>query len=450
MASLAPDDLLARWKEITEAWVAIPSVSTDPAHKEDCRRAGQWLADLLYDAGGTVELLEGYGNPIVLGRVDVGAPTTIVVYGHYDVQPAAREEGWATDPFELVYREGRYFARGVMDNKGQVAVHLAAVLALKEAGALAHNVVFFVEGDEETGSPRLADAVQLAKEHLRKDVIVVSDGVRERDFPTLEMSFRGGFNARVWIRTLAADQHSGMMSRVVPNAPEVLVRLLAHALQEGEGGLFEILARDAPEPSVEAEADLAALPFDREAIARATGAKVVYPQNAQEYGRWVGLEPSLSITTLRAGYLGEGYRNALAASVEAKINVRLAPQQDPEAAAERFREWWRERFAQTEEVVEGDVVVDTPYRGVMLPRDNPWLNRAARVWEEVAGRAPVRTYCGGSIPVVTLFHEKVGAPLVVTPLASEGSNIHGPNENLDEAVLREGLVWSARWFGARK
>lgn len=450
MASLHPDTLLVRWKEITEAWVAIPSVSTDTARKADCRRAAQWLADLLYDAGGTVELLEGYGNPIVLGRVDVGAPTTIVVYGHYDVQPAAREEGWETDPFELVYRDGRYVARGVMDNKGQVAIHLAAALALKEAGELAQNIVFFVEGDEETGSPHLAEAVQSLREILRQDAIVVSDGVREHNLPTLELSFRGGFNARVWLRTLAADQHSGMMSRVVPNAPEVLVRLLAFALQEGEGGLFEILARDAPAPSAEVEADLAVLPFGKEGIARATGARVVHPKNAQKYGRWVGLEPSLSITTLRAGYLGEGYRNALAATAEAKINVRLAPQQDPEAAAERFREWWRERFAQTEEIVEGDVAIDVPYRGVMLPRDNPWLNRAGRVWEEVTGRAPVRTYCGGGIPVVTLFHEEVGAPLVVTPLASEGGNMHGPNENVNEFVLREGLAWSARWFGARE
>lgn len=446
MAIPSPSELLERWRDLTQAWVAIPSVSTDPAHKKDCEEAARWLAGVLEESGGSVRVMEGYGNPLIVARVDVGAPTTFVVYGHYDVQPAAREEGWDSDPFELTERDGRFWARGVMDNKGQVAIHLAAVLALKEAGELRHNVVFFIEGDEESGSPHLEEAIRALRDELRYDAIVVSDGIREHNLPTLEMSFRGGFNLHLTIQTLAADQHSGMMARIVPNAPEVLVSLLVRAFDEKDG-VWTLLREDTPAYDPAIDADLAALPFSQDALRRTTGAAVVYPQTPQEYGKMVGLEPAAALTTLKAGYLGEGFRNALAARAEAKINVRLAPTQDPHLVAGRVEEWFRDLCNATPEIVAHEVRIDTPYRGVLLPRDNPWLSRAARVWEEVAGRAPVRTYCGGGIPVVTAFHEIVGVPLVVTPLASEGSNIHAANENLQKDVLLEGLHWSARWFG---
>ncbi len=438
--------LLARWRSIAEPWIAIPSVSTDPALQPECRQAAEWVAQLLRAHDAEVRLVEGYGNPIVVGRIDVGAPTTFVVYGHYDVQPARQDEGWESDPFILTERDGRFIARGVMDNKGQVTIHLAAVLALKEAGQLRHNVAFFLEGDEETGSPHLEEAIQQLADALRHDAIIVSDGIREQNLPTMEMSFRGGFNARIAIRTLASDQHSGMMARVVPNAPEVLMRLLQEAFHPREG-LLPLLQEGVPPIDAEVQEDLAMLPFSAEAIRDATGARVVYPTDALSYGRLVGLEPAVAITTLKAGYLGEGFRNALAAQAEVKLNVRLAPTQDPAEAVRRFEEWWQRALAATPEVVASEVEVETPYRGVLLPRENEWLARASRLWKEVAGRKPIRTYCGGGIPVVTAFHEIVGVPLVVTPLANEGSNIHAPNENFRTDVLLEGLAWSARWFG---
>lgn len=394
--------------------------------------------------GFTAQAIPGYGNPVVLAQlvIDPQAPTALI-YGHYDVQPAQQAEGWESEPFALTERDGRLYGRGVIDNKGQVGVHIATILALQAAGQLTQNITFLIEGDEETGSPLLSQLVKEKAAELASDYIVISDGEVTQGQPVLERGYRGCFSGTITITTSTTDLHSGMYGGAVPSASQEMVRLLDAMLtpdgQVGIPGWFD----DVPEPDPRVVADHQRSPFSEDEFQRITGVKERFVVDNLDFCSQTTLRPSLVITGLQSGYTGVGYRNSVPAQATAKLNFRLAPGQDPQRLLELVQSFIDQSVP---EYVTWTWENDEPSAGVEISLDEPVIQEAQSILTEVYGQAPLRKFVGGTIPIVTTFAEVLQVPQVLVPLANEDCAMHAANENFDLDHLNKALAFSERFF----
>jgi len=436
---------------VDEAWraelaelIAIPSVSADPAHREDVKRAGEWVCELIRRIGGTAELTPFGERELVLGEIPASngasdAPT-VLVYNHFDVQPPAPLDLWESDPFELEVRGEWAYARGVADDKGQLWLVLKAAQRLVEAGALPVNLRIAYDGEEEIGGHTIADWI--AQDERGADACVIFDGgMLRRDVPTIELATRGLVGVDVKVRTGERDLHSGMYGGVALNAIHVLTRCLDAVLAGPDGRLPEPLRAGIAPPTADELDAWSQLPPGAEAISEA-GAQPLDARAGEEFYVRTWAEPSTDVNGIVGGK--PGVRNTtLSVEASAEFSIRLAPGQDADtirAAAERLL---REAAPEGAEL---DIVVKGSNPG-LVRADAPAVQLAVEAFEQTLGKRPLLTRVGGSIPLMPALTEK-GIDTILSGFALPESNVHSPNERFLVEYFASGIDTVAALFTA--
>ena len=433
-------------EELVEA-CRIPSISADPAHAGDVVRSAEHIAAAAVAAGfQSAELLPTEGHPAVYAQriVDPALPTALI-YGHHDVQPVDPLDEWVSPPFEPTVRDGALYARGAVDDKGQVWMHLKAVEAwMRVRGELPLNLKLVVEGEEEVGSVHFDALVHRERERLRADVAVISDTpIFARGVPSICTGLRGLAHIEVEVRGPALDLHSGYFGGAVANPVAVLARMLASLHDPATGrvtipGFYDAVR----EPTAEERAQVAALPFDEAALRREAGG---VPALTGESG-WSPLErmwmrPTLEVNGIWGGYQGPGSKTIVPARAAAKISCRLVADQDPDEIAGLLAE-------HLQHIAPAGVTVHTQAQGggrpVLTPIDHPAVQAGRRAMRHGFGAEPAVIRTGGTIPPVATFQEVLGLPSVLVGVGLPDDQIHAPNERFDLGQYAAGVRVIAR------
>src|SRR5690625_4545921 len=419
--------------------LAIPSVSTDPAHGDDMQAAAAYVRDRLKELGFSAEIEATPLHPVVYAeRIEDPALPTLLVYGHYDVQPPEPLEPWDTEPCTPEVSGGAIRARGASDDKGQFYAHIKGVeaaLAVKER--LPVNLKFLIEGEEEIGSPNLDGYIEHNLERLSADAVIISDGAMVGPgIPTLTRGLRGLVYVEVNIRTADRDLHSGAYGGAVPNAAHVLSRMIA-GLHDGQGrvtvpGFYDRVR----ELSAEEAEQLRDVPFDGDRFLDQVGAEPGSGEEGRSVSERIWARPSLDVNGIGSGFQGDGSKTVIPATAMAKISCRLVPDQDSAeimAALKRHLEDLAPAGTHVEVSEFGQA------QPALTPDGFPALNAAAAALEQVWGRPPAFARTGGSIPVVNSFQELLGAPVVLLDMGLETDNLHAPNEHFSVECYTNGI-----------
>lgn len=429
----------ARLLDELKDWLRIPSISTDPAHAADCRRAAEWLADHLRRLGmAEVALLGSENHPVVhaVGPRVPGRPR-VLIYGHYDVQPPDPLEEWISAPFEPTERDGNLYARGATDDKGQVFALVKAFEAAGATGAPPVNVQFLVEGQEESGSEVLFRLLAERPELVDVDAVLIADmPYYAPGWPAVEVGLRGLCYAEITVRTLKSDLHSGLYGGVAPNAHETLVRILAELKSPGGRikipGLYEAVQR----PSREELAAWKRLPFSERAYrADEVGARALTGLRRYSVLERIWALPTFEIHGISGGFTGTGAKTVIPAAATAKVSLRLVPRQ---RAATVFKQLARQVKALAPAYADVKVTYVHGADPVLVDVRAPIFEIVSRAFEEVEGRGTVFTRSGGSIPVVPAL-AKGGAPVVLAGVGLPDDRLHAPNEKISIEQFLKGV-----------
>jgi acetylornithine deacetylase/succinyl-diaminopimelate desuccinylase-like protein len=421
-------------------FLRIPSISARSEHRKDVRTAAEWLARAMRSAGLKAEILATPGHPVVLGEwrgAGDGAPT-VLIYGHYDVQPVEPVELWTSPPFEPTVRDGRVYARGAVDDKGQVFLHVKALEAhLQTRRALPVNVVFLAEGEEEVGSEHLARFIEENAERLRADAVVISDSsMFAPGLPSLLFSLRGLAYFQIDVQGPSTDLHSGSYGGAVINPATALARIIA-TFHDEEGriaipGFYDAVRVWEPE----VREGIRNLPFSEDGFRAETGAPALGGEAGYSTLERLWTRPTCEVNGLLSGYTGEGAKTVLPARAMAKVSCRLVPDQDPKEIGRLVR-------AHVERVAPAGVTVTVqelhggrPWKAE--PR-GPLFDAARRALRAAFDREPVLAGEGGSIPVVGDFERILGAPVLLVGFGLPGENAHAPDEWLSVENFTKGM-----------
>lgn len=413
----------------------IPSVSADSKHKEDVKAAAEFVRQKLEDAGADVaKTYPTQGHPIVYGEKKVSeAAPTVLVYGHYDVQPPDPIDLWDSPPFEPVIKEtdlhpeGAIFARGSADDKGQVYMHVKAFEAMMAAEELTCNIKFIIEGEEEVGSDNLEIFLEEQKEMLKNDIILVSDtSIIANDVPSITVGLRGLSYLEIEVTGPNRDLHSGLYGGAVPNPINVLSEMIASLKDEHKRINIPGFYNDVLELSSEERAAMAKAPFNQEDYKKSIGLKDVEGEAGFSTMERASIRPTLDVNGMWGGYTGEGAKTVIPSKAYAKISMRLVPHQDPDEITELFKKHF-------ESIAPPSVEVKvTPHHGAIpavTPTDSPAYLAAAKAMKETFGKEPVPYRGGGSIPIVALFEQILESKTVLMGFGLDSDAIHSPNEH---------------------
>jgi acetylornithine deacetylase/succinyl-diaminopimelate desuccinylase-like protein len=433
-----------RYVDELKEYLAIPSVSALPQHAQDVRRAAEWTANALREAGlQNVRLIDTPGNPVVYGDwLNAPDKPTILFYGHYDVQPVDPVELWTSPPFEATIRDGEIYARGSADDKGQVFMHIKAVEAhLKQSGSLPLNIRFFIEGEEEVGSVHLDDFVRAHKQELAADVVVISDSpMFDRGIPSICYGLRGLAYFQIDVRGTKSDLHSGSFGGAVANPAFVLGQILAQMKDRGGRVKIPGFYDDVRELSEAERAEWKKLPFNETRYRKDLGAPRLFGETGYSTLERVWARPTFEVNGLLSGFTGEGAKTVLPATAMAKVSMRLVPDQDPKKIGDLFEDYLRKVAPKTVEVKVTRMHGGKPW---MAAFDNKYVRAAGRAIEKGFGKTPVFNREGGSIPVVSTFQEELGVPSVLFGVGLPDENAHAPDEKLDLVNFHNGIIASA-------
>jgi acetylornithine deacetylase/succinyl-diaminopimelate desuccinylase-like protein len=428
-------------------FLRIPSVSAKSENRDDTRRAAEWLVERMLEAGlEAAEVLPTPGHPVVLGewRGAPGAPT-LLVYGHYDVQPPEPLDEWDSPPFEPEVRDGRLYARGSVDDKGQLYLHLKAVEAqIAVNGALPVNVVFLIEGEEEIGSPNLEAFLVANRERLACDAVLVSDtGMFAPGLPSITTGLRGLAYFEIRVRGPQSDLHSGSYGGAVVNPANALATILAKLRDESGRVLVPGFYDDVKGLTEREREALSSLPFTDEELRAEVGAPALGGEEGFGSLERVWARPTLDVNGLLSGYTGEGAKTVLPARAMAKVSMRLVPDQEYRDIERRFADHVR-GLAPPGVTVEVEALHGgQPWRA---DPEEPIFDAASRALAHAFGREPVFIREGGSIPIVHAFQQTFGAPVVLIGFGLPGSNAHAPNEWFSLENYRQGTRAIARLY----
>ncbi len=419
--------------------IRIPSVSANEANKPDMVKAAEYIKGMLISGGADrAEVYPTAGHPIVFGEklVDKSLPT-VLVYGHYDVQPAEPFDKWTTPPFDPQIRDGKIYARGADDDKGQLFMHLKAFEMMTATNTLACNVKFMIEGEEETGSINIAGFCAEYREMLRSDVILISDTTMiSSATPSITSGLRGLSYIQVEVDGPDHDLHSGLYGGAVLNPCNVLCEMIA-SLKDSDGritipGFYD----SAIVPTDEERKKMAERPFDQEAYKKSIGVRALASEKGFTALESVGIRPTLDINGIWGGYTGEGAKTILPARASAKISMRLVPDQKAEEIAEIA-------IAHLKAIAPAGVTVKAEYlhggEAYVSPLDTPEYLAAEKAYEKVFGKKPIPVRSGGSIPIVSTFEKILGVKSILMGFGLEADAIHSPNENYPLENLFSGM-----------
>ncbi len=413
----------------------IPSISADSAFKGDVEKAAIFIKDKLIAAGAdAVEICPTAGHPIVYGEkiIDPALPT-VLVYGHYDVQPAVPLELWDTPPFEpqvrktAIHPDGAIFARGACDDKGQVYMHLKAFEIMMAENSLPCNVKFMIEGEEEVGSSHLGDFCIANKEKLKADVVLISDtSIIANDIPSIDCGLRGLSYVEVEVTGPNRDLHSGVYGGAVANPINILAKMIASMHDENNHITIPGFYDKVLELSQEERTLLNQAPFDLEAYKKDLDINDIWGEKSFNVLERTGIRPTLDCNGIWGGYIGEGAKTVLPSKAFAKISMRLVPNQSSNEITDLFKRHF-------ESIAPAGVKVEVkPHHGgepVLTPIDSKAYKAAEYAMEKTFGKKPVPTRGGGSIPIVALFERELGLKSVLMGFGLDSDALHSPNEH---------------------
>lgn len=407
----------------------IPSVSADSKFKEDVLKTAEFVRNKLVEAGADeVEICPTAGYPIVYGQkiIDPSLPT-VLVYGHYDVQPATPYELWDTPPFEPTLRDGKIYARGAADDKGQFYMHLKAFEVMMKTNTLACNVKFMIEGEEEVGSSNLGPFCISNKEKLKADVVLISDtSMIANDCPSIDVGLRGLSYVEVEVTGPNRDLHSGVYGGAVANPINILAQMIAKMHDDNNHITIPGFYDDVITVSDQDRNELAKIPFDLEEYKKDLGIQDVWGEKAYSTIERTGIRPTLDVNGIWGGYTGEGSKTVLPSKAFAKISMRLVPNQSSHKVTELFSNYFKSLAPK------GVEVIVKPHHGgepVLTPTDSIPFKAAAKAMEETFGKKPIPTRGGGSIPIVALFEKELGLKSVLMGFGLDSDALHSPNEH---------------------
>lgn len=413
----------------------IPSVSADPKYKADVARNAEVVADSLRSAGcAKVEIYPTAGHPIVYGEhvFDASLPT-VLVYGHYDVQPADPLELWESPPFEPVIKktaihpEGAIFARGSCDDKGQMFMHVKAFEAMIRTNELACNVKFMIEGEEEIGSSNLGTFCNTYKEMLACDVVLISDtSVIANDIPSITVGLRGLSYVEVEVTGPNKDLHSGVYGGAVGNPANILCDMIASLKDDNKHITIPGFYDDVVVVSEEERAAMNKAPFSRDEYMKGLGVQDTQGEKGYTILEQTSIRPTLEVNGIWGGYIGEGAKTVLPSKAFAKISMRLVPNQKSDVITKLFKDYF-------ESIAPPSVKVEVrPHHGgeaAVTPSDTPEYKAAAKAMLETYGKEPIPVRGGGSIPIVALFEKVLNVKTVLMGFGLDSDDIHSPNEH---------------------
>jgi len=433
-----------RYIDELKRYLAIPSISALPEHQADLRRCAEYTAEELTRAGlENVRLIDTPGNPVVYADWlhAEGAPT-ILFYGHYDVQPVDPLDLWESPPFEATVREGELYARGAVDDKGQIFMHFKAIEAhMKQNGRLPVNMKVLLEGEEEVGSAHLDDFIRAHTDLLAADVVVISDSpMFERGVPSICYGLRGLAYFQIDVRGSNSDLHSGSFGGALHNPAMALAQILA-AMKEKNGRIrIDGFYDDVVELTEEERTAWKQLPFNEKQYQRELGAPKLHGEPGYSTLERIWARPTFEVNGLLSGFTGEGAKTVLPAVSMAKVSMRLVPNQDPDKIADLFEAYVKKVTPKTVELEVTRMHGGKPW---MTAFDNPYVQAAGRAIAAGFGQKPVFNREGGSIPVVFTFQQELGLPSVLFGVGLPDENAHAPNEKLDLGNFHNGVIASA-------
>lgn len=407
----------------------IPSVSADSRHKNDVRKAAAYVLQKLNEAGvDRAELMETTGHPIVYAEkiVDPSKPT-VLVYGHYDVQPPDPLALWNSPPFEPTVRDGKIYARGSCDDKGQFYMHIKALEIMMKHKEVPCNIKFMIEGEEEVGSAHLGEFVKANKSKLKADVILISDtALISLDQPSITVGLRGLSYMEVQVTGPNRDLHSGVYGGAVANPANVLCEMIASLHDENGKVNIPGFYDDVVELSAEERAALNRAPFNLEDYKKELGIADVRGEKGYTTLERTGTRPTLDVNGIWGGYTGEGAKTVLPSMASAKISMRLVPNQHPDKITALFTKHFQSLAPKSVTV---KVTAHHGGEAAVTPTDSKAFRAAARAFEEVWGKTPIPTRDGGSIPIVALFKKELGLDTVLMGFGLDSDALHSPNEH---------------------
>jgi len=429
----------------------IPSISADSAYENDVLKTAEVVKKRLLEAGcDTAEIHTTEGYPIVYAeKIKDPQLPTVLVYGHYDVQPPDPLDLWNSPPFDPVIQttdlhpDGAIFARGACDDKGQMYMHVKAMQFMTTTNQLPCNVKFMIEGEEEVGSVNLTTFVKNHKDKLANDVILISDtGMIAKDVPSITTGLRGLSYVEVEVTGPNRDLHSGLYGGAVANPINVLTKMIAELHDENNHITIPGFYDKVENLSQEERAEMAKAPFDLEAYKNALDIDAVYGEKGYTTNERNSIRPTLDVNGIWGGYTGEGAKTVIASKAYAKISMRLVPHQDWEEITELFKTHF-ENLAP-----EGVKVKVTPHhggQGYVTPIDNVAYQAASKAYEETFGKTPIPQRSGGSIPIVSLFEQELKSKTILMGFGLDSDAIHSPNEHFGIWNYLKGIE-TIPWF----
>ncbi|MDW7691296.1 dipeptidase [Flammeovirgaceae bacterium SG7u.111] len=407
----------------------IPSVSTNKAYAGDVKKAAEFLKEKLEAAGAEkVELCETPGHPIVYGEkiFDPSLPT-VLVYGHYDVQPADPLELWTSPPFEPEIRDEKIYARGACDDKGQMYLHVKAFETMMQTNSLACNVKFMLEGEEEIGSSHLEEFVVANKEKIAADVILISDtGMIANDIPSISVGLRGLSYMEVEVTGPNRDLHSGLYGGAVANPINILAEMIASLKGENEHVTIPGFYDKVEELSQELRDEMGKAPFDVEDFKKEIGIPDVFGEKGYSTRERISIRPTLDVNGIWGGYMGEGAKTVIGAKAYAKISMRLVPHQVSDEITELFTKHFKSIAPPSVSV---KVTAHHGGEPVVISTESVAYQAASKAYEDTFGKKPIPQRDGGSIPIVAMFKKQLGLDSMMMGFGLSSDAIHSPNEH---------------------
>jgi acetylornithine deacetylase/succinyl-diaminopimelate desuccinylase-like protein len=417
----------------------IPSVSARSEHNADMKKCADAVAQKLRDAGADkVEIVPTAGHPVIYGE-KIADPKlkTVLVYGHYDVQPPDPLELWKSPPFEPVIKDGKIFARGACDDKGQMYMHVKAFETMMKTNTLACNVKFMIEGEEEVGSANLGTFVKENKDKLKADVILISDtSMISLDTPSIDVGLRGLTYMEVEVVGPNRDLHSGVYGGAVANPATVLCKMIAAMHDENNHITIPGFYDDVQELTDQERKDLNAQPFNQEEYNADLGIAKEWGEKGYTNIERTGTRPTLEINGIWSGYTGEGAKTVLPSKANAKISMRLVPNQKSGKIEELFTNYFKKEAPPYVTVSVKAHHGGEPY---ITPPGSLGFQAASKAIEKTFGKTPIPTRSGGSIPIVALFEKELGLKSLLLGFGLDSDNLHSPNEKFDIANFYKGI-----------
>jgi len=417
----------------------IPSVSARSEHREDMQRCAEMMQQRLLEAGAAkAEIYPTEGHPIVYAEtISDPARPTVLVYGHYDVQPADPLELWHSGPFEPTIRDGKIFARGACDDKGQVYMHVKALETMVRTNSLPANIKFIIEGEEEIGSPSLAKFVVQHKDLLKADVILISDtAMISLDTPSIDIGVRGLSYIEVEVTGPNRDLHSGVYGGAVANPITILAQMIASCHDKNNHITIPEFYDEVEEVPDKEREMLSQAPFDKEEYKKDLGIKKLWGEKGYSTNERTGIRPTLELNGIWGGYTGEGSKTVLPSKAYAKISARLVPNQTSADITRKLIDYFGKIAPESVTVKATEHHGGEPY---MTPIHSRAYKAAAKAIKTTFGKDPVPVRGGGSIPICALFEKELGIKIVFMGFGLDSDNLHSPNEKFDIKNFYKGI-----------